>query len=339
MPQRVIKVILPESHGKEALELLEAQENLSFWLEESSGGNFVASALTDSGRSEAIMDLFEKRFSSIEGFKLILFPVEASLPRIDADDDPASTPDPEKAGTEPPMALRIAREELYSDIVDSTKLNNVFVLMTILSTVVAAIGLMKNNVAVIIGAMVIAPLLGPNVALALSTNLADSKLGMNALKTLVSGIAMVLFLSIVMGYLLDASPDVREISLRTQANLSDIILALASGCAGVLAFTTGISSVVIGVMVAVALLPPLTVCGLLAGSGHFVKSSSAFLLFLTNVICINLAGVITFLIQGVSPRAWWEADRAKKSTRKALAIWSIILVALAVIIFLWQTEL
>jgi len=335
MPQRVIKIILPERHGKDALELLETQDNLGFWLEESSGGNFVASALTDSGRSEVVMDLFEKRFSSMEGFKLILFPVEASLPRIDTDDDRGSAPDPKKAGTEPPMALRIGREELYSDIVDSTKLSNVFVLMTVLSTVVAAIGLLKNNVAVIIGAMVIAPLLGPNVALALSTNLADSKLGMNALKTLLSGIAMVLFLSIIMGYLLDADPGVREIALRTQANLSDIILALASGCAGVLAFTTGISSAVIGVMVAVALLPPLTACGLLAGSGHFAEASSAFLLFLTNIICINLAGVITFLIQGVSPRAWWEADRAKKATRKALAIWSIILVALAGIIFLW----
>lgn len=335
MPQRVIKIILPESHGKDALKLLEEQDNLSFWLEESSGGNFVASALTDSGRSEVVMDLFEKRFSSIEGFKLILFPVAASLPRIDTSDDPVSAPDPKKAESEQPMALRISREELYSDIVDSTKLSNVFVLMTGLSTVVAAIGLLKNNVAVIIGAMVIAPLLGPNVALALSTNLADSKLGMNALKTLLSGIAMVLFLSIIMGYFLDADPDVREIALRTQANLSDIILALASGCAGVLAFTTGISSAVIGVMVAVALLPPLTVCGLLAGSGHFAEASSAFLLFLTNVICINLAGVITLLIQGVSPRVWWEADRAKKATRKALAIWSIILVALAGIIFLW----
>lgn len=339
MPQRVIKIILPESHGKEVLELLEEQDNLSFWQEESSGGNFVASALTNSGHSEIVMDLFEKRFSSIEGFKLILFPVVASIPRLDADDDQTSAPDQKRTGIEQLKALRISREELYSDIVDSTTLSNVFVLMTILSTVVAAIGLLKNNVAVIIGAMVIAPLLGPNVALALSTNLADSKLGMNALKTLLSGTAMVLFLSIIMGYLLDANPDVREIALRTQANLSDIILALASGCAGVLAFTTGMSSAVIGVMVAVALLPPLTVCGLLAGSGHFAKAFSALLLFLTNVICINLAGVITFLIQGVSPRVWWEADRAKKSTRKALAVWSIILAALALIIFLWQTKL
>ena len=337
MPQRVIKIILPENDGKEALDLLESQDNLSFWQEESSGGNFVASAITDSGRSESIMDLCEKSFSSVEGFKLILFPVEASIPRIETPDEDvlASSQDETKAKEKIP--IRISREELYSDIVDSTKLSKIFVLMTILSTVVVAIGLLKNNVAIIIGAMVIAPFLGPNVALALSTNLADNKLGLNALKTLLSGILIVLLLSACMGYFFKTNPTIPEIATRTRADLSDIILALASGCAGVLAFTTGASSAVIGVMVAVALLPPLTVCGLLLGTGQFSEAIGAFLLFITNIICINLAGVITFLVQGISPQAWWEADRAKKATRKALAIWSLILAVLAVIIFLWQT--
>lgn len=339
MPQRVIKIILPENQRKNALELLEGQENLSFWLEESSGVNFVASVLTDSGRSETIMDLFEKRFSSVEGFKLILFPVEASIPRVETPDEHVSVSSQDKTRTEQKTALRISREELYSDIVDSTKLSNIFILMTVLSTVVVAIGLLKNNVAVIIGAMVIAPFLGPNVALALSTNLADDKLGLNALKTLLSGIIIVLLLSASMGYFFEADPMIPEIASRTRASLSDIILALASGCAGVLAFTTGASSAVIGVMVAVALLPPLTVSGLLLGTGKLPEAIGAFLLFITNIICINLAGVITFLFQGVSPRAWWEADKAKKATRKALAIWSMILVVLALIIFLWQTGL
>ena len=335
MPQRVIKIILPENHGSQALELLESQDDLSFWQEESSGDNFVASALINSERSEAIMDLFEKRFSSVEGFKLILFAVEASIPRTETNETqvPASSQDKTKA--EQKIAPIISREELYSDIVDSTKLSNIFILMTTLSTVVVAIGLLKNNVAVIIGAMVIAPFLGPNVALALSTNLADDKLGRNALKTLLSGILIVLLLSACMGYLFQTNPTIPEIATRTRADLSDIILALASGSAGVLAFTTGASSAVIGVMVAVALLPPLAVCGLLLGTGQFPEAIGAFLLFTTNTICINLAGVITFLIQGVSPRVWWEADRAKKATRKALALWSIILAVLAVIIFLW----
>ena len=90
MPQRVIKIILPGEHGKEALELLESQDKLIFWQEELSGSNFVASALTDLGNSETLMDLFEKHFSSVEGFKLILFPVEASIPRMDVSDEDVS---------------------------------------------------------------------------------------------------------------------------------------------------------------------------------------------------------------------------------------------------------
>lgn len=242
MPLRVIKIILPENHEKQALELLDSQDNLNFWQEESSGGNFVVSALTDSGRTETIMDLFEKRFSSVEGFKLILLPVEASIPRKDIPDKAKSPAPQNKIQKEQKIAFRISREELYSDIVDSTKLSKIYVLMTILSTVVAAIGLLKNNVAVIIGAMVIAPFLGPNVALALSTNLADEKLGLSALKTLLSGILIVLLLSTGMGYFFETNSNIHEIASRTYADLSDIILALASGCAGVLAYTTGAST-------------------------------------------------------------------------------------------------
>ena len=91
-------------------------------------------------------------------------------------------------------------------------------------------------------------------------------------------------------------------------------------------------------MAMVALLPPLTVSGLLLGANHFHHSFFAFLLFMTNVICINLSGIITFLLRGISPRTWWETDRAKKSTRKALITWSVTLCLLIAVILLWKVE-
>ena len=128
----------------------------------------------------------------------------------------------------------------------------------------------------------------------------------------------------------------RAISSRTSLGFGDIILALASGAAGVLAFTTGASAAVIGVMVAVALLPPLTVFGLLLGAGEYELAAGALLLFITNIICVNLAGIATFLFQGVSPRTWYAADKAKKATRKALVLWIITLALLAAIIYIWS---
>ncbi len=333
MPERVIKVILPREQAKNAKTILENQPDLTYWQEELSTKNFIVSILLDSAQSESIMDQFEKKFSKVTDFKLILFPVEASIPRPKEEKKSATQVDKKKGKTK----FRISREELYNDVVESSKLNNVFVLMTILSTVVVAIGLLKDNVAVIIGAMVIAPFLGPNVALALSSVLAEKKLGTDAMKALVVGGLIVVTIAVSIGLGIDVDTNSIEISSRTSTGFADIALALASGAAGVLAFTTGASAAVIGVMVAVALLPPLTVFGLLLGAGDFSLAIGAFLLFITNIICVNLAGIATFLFQGVSPRTWYASDKAKKATRKALVIWIITLALLALIIFLWSS--
>ena len=76
--------------------------------------------------------------------------------------------------------------------------------------------------------------------------------------------------------------------------------------------------------------------GMLMGAGECRLALGAKLLLLVNLICINLAGVLTFLLQGVRPLTWWEADRAKKSTRVAIALWVLLLAALAVLIILSQ---
>jgi uncharacterized hydrophobic protein (TIGR00341 family) len=141
-----------------------------------------------------------------------------------------------------------------------------------------------------------------------------------------------------MGVIFEVDNNLSEIASRTEVDGSDILLALAAGSAGVFAFTTGASSTVIGVMVAVALLPPLVVCGLLIGSGYIYGGLGAFLLFLVNVICINLSGVGTFLIQGVSPRVWWEADQARRFSKKAVIIWAFTLGALSFILYLWKAN-
>ncbi len=87
-------------------------------------------------------------------------------------------------------------------------------------------------------------------------------------------------------------------------------------------------------MVAVALLPPFVVFGLLAASGEFAAAGGALLLVATNVICVNLAGVVTFVVQGVRPLSWWEVERARRATRVALATWVVLLVVLVGLIVL-----
>jgi uncharacterized hydrophobic protein (TIGR00341 family) len=115
----------------------------------------------------------------------------------------------------------------------------VYIVMVVLSSIVAAIGLMNNNITVVIGAMVIAPLLGPNVALSLATTLGDTDLAVRAMKVNAAGILVGLLLSLAVGRLFLVNPDIPEILARTKVGLIDVVLALASGSAGALAFTAG----------------------------------------------------------------------------------------------------
>jgi uncharacterized hydrophobic protein (TIGR00341 family) len=142
--------------------------------------------------------------------------------------------------------------------------------------------------------------------------------------------------SLGLGFFLVIDPGLREIASRTAVSYADIVLALASGIAASLSVTTGAPAVLIGVMVSVALMPPLVVFGLLLGSGNAILAIQALELVAVNMICINLAGVVTFLVQGVRPLNWWEASKAKKATRYAIIIWIILLLCLIALLMLSQ---
>jgi uncharacterized hydrophobic protein (TIGR00341 family) len=183
--------------------------------------------------------------------------------------------------------------------------------------------------------MVIAPLLKPNVALTLASTLGDIPMAIRSSKALIVGIAVAMVTSIAIGFFIHVDPETPEIASRTDISMGHIILALAAGCAGGLAYTTALPSALIGVMVAVALLPPLVVFGLLAGAAHISEAIGALMLFLANLICINLAGVVTFLAQGIRPRTWWEKEKAKKAVRTAILLWIAALAILVIVILLW----
>jgi uncharacterized membrane protein len=91
---------------------------------------------------------------------------------------------------------------------------------------------------------------------------------------------------------------------RTLVQPADIALALACGAAGVLAFSRGASLSLVGVMVAVALVPPLTAAGIYTGAGLFAAGANAMFLFTVNLVCVNVAGIATFLFQGLPPKSW-----------------------------------
>ncbi|HKJ74000.1 MAG TPA: TIGR00341 family protein [Alphaproteobacteria bacterium] len=284
--------------------------------------------LAGSDKRQAILDKLQQSLGSTKNWRIVILPTEAILPR----------PSEEDADTEA-QAAKETREELYEDIAKSAEGGGNFYLLAVLSTIVAAIGLLTNNVAVIIGAMVIAPLLGPNIAFAYGTILGDRKLMISATRTNLAGIAISISISIALGAVWPHTGLAGELLARTDVGYDSIALALASGFAAALSMTTGVSTALVGVMVAVALLPPAATFGLMIGARRFDPALGAALLLAVNVICVNLSAQITFIVKGFGPRTWWQKKRAKSWGRLNLLVLTAFLLILAGLIYLRQTQL
>lgn len=334
MNYRMLELLAPPETVKEARKIVEEEDVLGIWTDTLDDGGSIMRVLLDVDRTESLSDRLTDKFSHADGFRIMLFSVEATLPQPEAEEEADEAKEDKKS--EETIVGRISREELYSDVTSGSELNWVYIGMVILSTLVAGVGLVRDDVAVIIGAMVIAPLLGPNVSMALSVTLADLELGWRSIKANAAGLFSSLVVAFLLGLIMHVDLASQQLISRTTVGMGDITIALAAGSAGVLAFTRGVPATIVGVMVAVALLPPLVNVGLLFGSGHISLAVGSIVLTLTNLICINLAGILTFLVQGVRPRSWWEAEKAKKATRMAIALWVALLVILGLIIWFWD---
>ncbi len=324
MALRLIELTVPGKELERIRELVKDIPVIDIWASGSENASGTVRILLDAQYTEALSDVLVRQFGSRDNFRLVSLSVEATIPPVEPTAVNGTAPgegnEQANEGTH-----RNSREELYEDLSEASALTPVYVVMVALSTVVAAVGLVRGDIAIVIGAMVIAPLLGPNMALALASTLGDPVLARRSLKAIGVGVATTAVLALLLGSAIPVDPQAPELAARTRAGIGDVILALSAGAAGTLAFTTGVPAVVVGVMVAVALLPPLVVAGLLAGSGHGMPALAAVILMLTNVTCLNLAAVATFLLQKVRPRSWWEAERARKGTRLAVATWVAML--------------
>jgi uncharacterized hydrophobic protein (TIGR00341 family) len=270
---------------------------------------------------QPVLDALQNILGAQTTARIIVFPIDATLPQASTEKEKSE----DKASS--------TRESMYASVDKNARLDGDFILLVILSTVVAAIGLVENNVAVVIGAMVIAPLLGPNLAFGLGTALGDVHLMQKSLKTLFSGIVIAVLLSTVIGLLWPFVLTSPELLARTDVGLDSLALALASGAAAALSLTSGLSSVLVGVMVAVALLPPAATLGLTLGHGRIDLALGAALLLAANIICVNLAAKLIFLVKGIQPRTWAEKTKAKRAMTIYISVWIVTLglVILAII--------
>jgi uncharacterized hydrophobic protein (TIGR00341 family) len=327
MSLRFIEIYHQKGKADEIDFLLKDLSILDTWHDHLPENNeSVTKILVRSESTEQVIHTLEKFFPGDDHFRIVILNVEATIPRPSETEIQEETPAPK-------MPQRISVEELYQKLFAVSSINKNYLVMVVIASFVAAIGLLKNDVAVIIGSMVIAPLLSPNMALSLATALADFRLAKNSIITNITGLLIALFMGILLGFIIHVDPDTPQIASRSDVSYFYLFLALAAGVAGAYSITTGVAQTLVGVMVAVALLPPLVAAGLLFGGGFWGNGTEAILLCLVNVVCINLSGVVTFLLQGIQPKEWWRAEQAKKAVKVAVSVWVVLLSALAVLIF------
>lgn len=221
--------------------------------------------------------------------------------------------------------------EIYQDAAEGKNFDIVYFAMLVLACLIALLGLLLNSPAVVIGAMLISPLMGPILACGLALTTADWQIGKKAARNVALSVfeaVLIATIAIRLSPLREATP---EILARTNPNLMDLLIAFFSGTAGTVALSSRKAAMTIlpGVAIATAVVPPLATIGYGIGTLQWSLASGALMLFLTNFAAIVLSAGLVFLAVGVRPQKI-NADRQKFLSRHRIAIAALILTGLSI---------
>ena len=238
---------------------------------------------------------------------------------------------------------RIAREELAARARDLAPDFKRFVGLTVLSAVVATAGLLLDSPAVVVGSMVIAPLVGPAMTTGVGTVVDDDDLFRRgvALQT-VGGLLAVVSATVFAAALnlsgvvpMDAAAvlSVPEVAERLAPDVLSLAVALAAGAAGAISLSAGVSTALVGVMIAAALVPPTAVIGIGVAWGRPEAVFGSAVLVLVNFLSVNLAVLAVLRLSGYGPRGWFREAVAARAVRRRAAVLLVgVLVLSAVLV-------
>ncbi len=215
------------------------------------------------------------------------------------------------------------KKEISLAVTEGINIDKVYWLEIILSSLIATFGLVQNSVAVIIGAMLIAPLLRPIQALAFAIANGRHKLFWKSTKVLFFSLILGIFISFLVSRFLPFVTENSEILARISPNLIDLLIAISSAMIALLAFAyKRLYASVAGVAMATALMPPISVIGIELFLGNFISAWGSFLLFFTNLSSILIVGAFMFIFYGFNP----HQENSKKTVRNLFVLALIMIV-------------
>ncbi|WP_371128336.1 DUF389 domain-containing protein [Gloeomargarita lithophora] len=216
--------------------------------------------------------------------------------------------------------------QIQKNLCAESQLDTPYLVLVVGSCVIATLGLLSNSAAVIIGAMIVAPLMMPIRGLAFGALIGDVVLFRRALLSVVVGTGVAILLSCGLGMVAGLSAFGNEILARSTPNLLDLGIAIAAGgVCGYALVEPKVSGTLAGTAIAVALMPPVCVVGLGLSQGNWVLSWGAFLLFVTNFLGIALACMVAFVLAGY---AHWT--KARGVLALAILLTSVLVIPLGI---------
>ena len=224
-----------------------------------------------------------------------------------------------------PLFSHASKEQyatLFTNLREESRLSQNFMVLLVLATMIATFGLFINSSSVIIGAMLLAPLMQPIVSLSMGVLRQDQALQINGAKTITIGVLAVLVTAALIALFIPIERLTSEMAGRLSPTILDLFVAIVSGAAAAYAKSNEkILGSLAGVAIAVALVPPIAVAGIGLGWGDWSMFSTAFLLFITNLVGIVLAAGFTFAMLGFSPL---------HLAKKGIATWLVIVALVAI---------
>ena len=327
---RLIQTLIPEGKRDTVIEILDA-EDVDFAMTEESSESGYSDILYIPAESDAVEGIIDElRSVGVErdGY-MVVTDVETIISeqfeeKQEADDDAAEDE-------------RISRDELRTKARNLSRSTTNFLALTIISAIVATAGLLQDSAAVVVGSMVIAPLIGPAMASCVGTviNDDDNALFWEGIRSQAIGLTVAVLSATLfaLGYRALLAPEldlllIQQVAERAHPGLLALAIALGAGIAGALSLTSGADEALVGVMIAVALMPPAASVGLGIAYADPRLAVGAGVLVLVNLLSINIAGIVTIWIKRYNPTHWYDAQQARRATLVRLAVFGLAVLAL-----------
>ena len=311
----VIEGIIEETKSGFDLVMIGATRESS--LDKTLFGNIPAAVVRESHRPVVVVREPTSRVGSF--FRDISWAMQGVIPRLNLQE----------------------RTSSYVRIRSDARPDTDFFVLIGLSAGIAALGLLANSGAVVIGAMLVAPLMSPLAGIGLAMVLGDARFLRLALGAVLRGAILVLFVALLIGLIPLSDPFTDQVSSRTQPTLLDLGVAILSGMAVAYALCKSEATAALpGVAIAAALVPPLAAAGISFSSGYLSEGFGALLLFVTNLTAISVAAALVFLVLGFRPMLSQKERRSTqiRSARLAIMLLIVVTVILAVTTYTLANE-